>query len=128
MGNHGFTCRRMGQHSPRTSLHLHMPPSMPLVEVGSYAVLQPLTQSREVAAMNGSCPPVSNNTAQEVLPHSWPQVLTGCCILCRVLHHKIQKSILGFAGSRGGIFPVILWAVLVEERDVGLWSQLMTPC
>jgi len=71
----------------------------------SCAVLHPLTQSREVSAMNGSsCPPMSNQSAQEVLPQSWLQVLTGCCVLCTVLHLKIQKSILGFAESRGAYF------------------------
>lgn len=44
LGNHGFKCRGLGQSKSKTNLHLQMPPF-------SYPGLQPLTQSREVAAM-----------------------------------------------------------------------------
>lgn len=64
------------------------------------------------------CPPVSSNDQQDIVPSSWLQVLTGCRVLW-VLHHKMQKSILGFAGSRGVFFWWYFEPCLLKR---GMWD------
>lgn len=49
LGNHGFKCRGLGKSKSKANLHLQVLPP-------GYPALQPLTQSREVAAMSHLLP------------------------------------------------------------------------